>query len=86
MPATKKLRREEMIARHESEGYDPFALKSEAEVERVAGNRAAGSPPISIRLSKPLLERLDGLAQQQHRSRSNLIQHILWAYVHEEPE
>jgi CopG-like RHH_1 or ribbon-helix-helix domain, RHH_5 len=40
------------------------------------------SSPISIRLSAPLIERLDRLAQREHRKRSNLIQHILWEYVH----
>ncbi len=45
---------------------------------------SAESPntPISIRLSAPLLEQLDRLAETQHRKRSNLIQHILWEYVH----
>ncbi|HTD33409.1 MAG TPA: ribbon-helix-helix protein, CopG family [Candidatus Elarobacter sp.] len=40
------------------------------------------NPPISIRLSAPLIERLDRLAAREHRKRSNLIQHILWEYVH----
>lgn len=40
------------------------------------------NPPISIRMSEPLVERLDRLAALQHRKRSNLIQHILWEYVH----
>ncbi|MBV9407557.1 MAG: hypothetical protein JO164_01955 [Candidatus Eremiobacteraeota bacterium] len=46
--------------------------------------RGAPDPtsPISIRLSTPLLERLDRIAAQQHRKRSNLIQHVLWEYVH----
>jgi hypothetical protein len=39
------------------------------------------NPPISVRLSEPLLERLDRLAALQHRKRGNLIQHILWEYV-----
>jgi len=39
-------------------------------------------PPVSVRLSAPLLEALDHIAEQQHRTRSNLIQHILWEYVH----
>jgi hypothetical protein len=38
--------------------------------------------PVSVRLSAPLLEALDHMAQQQHRTRGNLIQHILWEYVH----
>lgn len=50
-----------------------------AEIVRSAPHPAA---PISIRLSAPLLERLERLAQAQHRKRSNLIQHILWEYVH----
>lgn len=40
------------------------------------------NPPISIRMSPPLVERLDRIAGAQHRSRSSLIQHILWEYVH----
>jgi hypothetical protein len=49
--------------------------------ERVIGELNP-NPPISIRLSAPLLERLDRLAALQHRKRSNLIQHVLWEYVH----
>jgi hypothetical protein len=50
-----------------------------AEIVRSAPHPTA---PISIRLSAPLLERLDRLAEAQHRKRSNLIQHVLWEYVH----
>lgn len=39
------------------------------------------NPPISVRLSAPLLERLDRIANTEHRTRGNLIQHILWEYV-----
>ncbi len=39
------------------------------------------NPPISVRLSAPLLERLDRIAAAQHRKRGNLIQHALWEYV-----
>jgi CopG antitoxin of type II toxin-antitoxin system len=49
-----------------------------ADIVRAAANPA---PPISLRLSAPLLERLKQLAEAQHRKRSNLIQHILWEYV-----
>ena len=38
------------------------------------------SAPISVRLSPALLERLDRLATE-HRTRGNLIQHILWEHV-----
>ena len=41
-------------------------------------------PPITFRASKPLRERLDQLAAEQHRSRGGLIQHILWTYIHEQ--
>ncbi len=50
--------------------------------EPVIGKRNAGPPPISLRLSTPLLEALDRIALSEHRKRSNLIQHILWEYVH----
>jgi hypothetical protein len=39
------------------------------------------TPPISLRLSAPLLESLERLAIKQHRKRAGLIQHILWEYV-----
>lgn len=44
--------------------------------------RGAASPsPISVRLSAPLLERLDRIAAAEHRKRGNLIQHVLWEFV-----
>lgn len=49
-----------------------------AEIVRAEPNPA---PPISVRLSAPLLERLKRIAEKEHRKRSNLIQHILWEYV-----
>ncbi len=51
--------------------------------ELVVGKRNAGPPPISLRLSTPLVEALDRIARSEDRKRSNLIQHILWEYVHE---
>jgi predicted DNA binding CopG/RHH family protein len=51
-----------------------------AQAELVVGQRST-SAPISVRLSAPLLERLDRLAAAEHRKRGNLIQHILWQYV-----
>jgi len=47
-----------------------------AQAEFVIGQRSS-SAPISVRLSAPLLERLDRLAAAEHRKRGNLIQHIL---------
>lgn len=52
-----------------------------AESEIVVGYREPSRNPFSVRLSAPLLERLERLAHQQHRKRGNLIQHILWEYV-----
>ncbi len=52
-----------------------------AEIVRTAPNPGT---PTSLRLSAPLLERLDRIAELQHRKRSNLIQHILWEYVRSE--
>jgi hypothetical protein len=40
------------------------------------------NPPISIRMTPILVEELDRLAVAQHRKRANLIQHVLWDYVH----
>jgi predicted DNA-binding protein len=55
------------------------------EIERAEIVKSAHSDsPVSIRLSAPLLEALDRLSKKQHRNRSNLIQHILWQYVHED--
>jgi hypothetical protein len=51
-----------------------------AQAALVIGRHSA-SAPISVRLSAPLLERLDRLAAAEHRKRGNLIQHILWQYV-----
>ena len=79
MPGTNKGSREEMIARHESPDYNPFEDES---AEVVTLPQGATPPPISIRLSRPLRDALDRLAESQHRKRSNLIQHILWEYVH----
>jgi hypothetical protein len=79
MPSTNRLSREEMIARHESPDYDAFKGQS---IEAVRGPQSPGPSPVSIRLSRPLLEALDRMADSEHRKRSNLIQHILWEYVH----
>ena len=51
-----------------------------ARAEIVKGTRSES--PVSVRLSAPLLEALDHLAHKEHRKRGNLIQHILWEYVH----
>jgi hypothetical protein len=63
-----------------------LSKKTEADYLRElgVGKPGAGPPPISIRLSRPLLEALDRIAEREHRKRSNLIQHILWEYVHGE--
>ncbi len=37
--------------------------------------------PISIRMSAPLLKNIDRLAAAEGRTRSNLIQRILWEYI-----
>jgi hypothetical protein len=55
-----------------------------AKAELIVGKPGAAPPPISIRLSEPLLDALDRIAEREHRRRSNLIQHILWEYVHDE--
>jgi hypothetical protein len=77
MRTPKKISRAEMIRRHQSPNYDAVGDAAEAP-NRGAIPRPA---PVSIRLSQPLLDALDLLAAQQHRNRSNLIQHILWEFV-----
>jgi hypothetical protein len=49
------------------------------QAETVKGQRSES--PVSVRLSAPLLEALDRLAQKEHRKRGNLIQYILWKYA-----
>jgi hypothetical protein len=39
------------------------------------------NPPITIRMMPRLVERLDRIAAAQHRSRSSLIQHVMWEYA-----
>lgn len=56
-----------------------------ANAEIATGERA-GSQPFSVRLSAPLLERLDRIARRENRKRGNLIQHILWDYVRQHVE
>lgn len=46
-----------------------------------ADMRARSNAPVSVRLGATLLERLDRFAEQEHRTRGNLIQHVLWEYV-----
>lgn len=52
-----------------------------ANAEIVTAQRAGSFPPVSVRLSPPLLARLDRIARIENRKRGNLIQHILWEYV-----
>jgi hypothetical protein len=42
--------------------------------------------PISLRLSAPLLDRIDRLAVTEGRTRSNLIQRILWEHIRGKPD
>ncbi|HTX56662.1 MAG TPA: ribbon-helix-helix protein, CopG family [Candidatus Acidoferrales bacterium] len=73
--ATKKTR-EQMIEQLAKSQADEIA-----HAEIVKGHRSES--PVSVRLSAPLLEALDRLAQKEHRKRGNLIQHILWQYIQE---
>ncbi len=61
-------------------------LLSASHVERIGEAEVLQRIPrltaaTSLRLSVPLLNALDALATAQHRTRSNLIQHILWEYL-----
>ncbi len=61
------------------EELDRPQVEEIANAEIAIGRRT--SSPTSVRLSAPLLAALEQLATVQHRSRGNLIQHILWEYV-----
>jgi hypothetical protein len=52
-----------------------------ANAEIVAVRPGRYDAPISVRLSEPLLKRLDRIAAKENRKRGNLIQHVLWEYV-----
>jgi hypothetical protein len=39
------------------------------------------NPPITVRMMPDLVEQLDRIAAAQHRSRSSLIQHVMWEYA-----
>ena len=60
-----------------------LARSQAVDIEQAQVVRGAATQPITFRASAPLLERLDALAQKEHRTRANLIQHILWSYLHE---
>ncbi len=52
------------------------------EIGRATIVRKALTQPVAFRASAPLLEALDRAAQAEHRTRGNLIQHVLWQYIH----
>jgi len=54
-----------------------------AEIEHSDIVRGESTQPVTFRASAPLLSALDALAAREHRTRANLIQHILWTYIHE---
>ena len=62
-----------MIERHERKDYDPFG-----DAELVRGG---STQPVAFRASAPLLAALDRIAREEHRTRANLIQHVLWQYI-----
>jgi hypothetical protein len=54
-----------------------------AEIEASETVRGGTTSPVTFRASAPLLGRLDELAAKEHRTRANLISHILWTYLRE---
>ncbi len=71
---TKKTQREAEADLNRSQAED---------IEKSEVVRGASTQPVTFRASAPLLERIDALAEKEHRTRANLIQHILWTYIHE---
>lgn len=70
---TKSEAAEALIAADQSENIERGEI--------VRATAAPASSPTSIRFSAPLLEALDGIARVEHRTRGNLVQHVLWEYV-----
>lgn len=60
-----------------------LALSQPGEVEKAQIVRGGATAPVTFRASAPLLARLDALAEKEHRTRANLIAHILWTYLRE---
>ena len=60
---------------------DEMNAEDMADAQLVTGDPRPGTAGTSVRLSIPLLRILDIMAKEQHRTRSNLIQHILWDFV-----
>ncbi len=73
--AAKKTRRQMLGDLERSQAQDI------ANAEIVKIRPGLYNAPISVRLSEPLLKRLDRIATKENRKRGNLIQHILWEYV-----
>jgi hypothetical protein len=87
LPARESLIVAVLSKKTEADYLRELGVSQPEEIEKAelsVGKPGAGPPPISIRLSRPLLEALDRIAEREHRKRSNLIQHILWEYVHDE--
>jgi hypothetical protein len=60
-----------------------LARSQVSEIEAAELVRGGATSPITFRASAPLLERIDALAAKEHRTRANLISHILWTYLRE---
>lgn len=76
---------------HEDKIAEAEAILAEDHSERIASAQRFKKspdpdPPITFRASAPLRQKLDEIARTQHRTRGNLIQHILWTYIHERAE
>lgn len=75
MAVTAKKSKAQILAELEEDRPDEIA---EAEVVR-----GASTKPVSFRASSPLLAALDRVAEKDRRTRANLIQYVLWQYIHE---
>lgn len=79
MPRVKRMTDDELFAEGERILAQDHSEKiASAEISKKLPNP---NPPITIRMSPNLVTRLDRLATAQHRTRANLVQHVLWEYV-----
>jgi predicted DNA-binding ribbon-helix-helix protein len=73
--AARKKTEDELIRELEQSQEDEIGLAEPIKVQQKP------APPTSVRLSPPLLKKLQEMASSEHRTLGNLIQHILWDFV-----
>jgi molybdopterin-guanine dinucleotide biosynthesis protein A len=87
-PASEASDQDSIVAEYEriaTEVRAKAAAAPDSEWEIGTSNVANQPQPVSVRMSKPLVDAIDALAAKQDRKRTGMIQHILWEYVRANP-